>query len=234
VIRKVTPSGTNWVVTTLGGLYNTSGSADGAGDQARFASPCSVAIDSFGNLFIADFSFSLIRKGFPFAITNPPATQGVPAGTNVTLAVSLFGDGPFTYQWKFGNIPIVGQTNAALFLNAVQRTNSGSYSVVVTGTDTNDIVTSSNAVLRVLVPPVMQTPQTANGGFVRLQFQDADGGIPFDLNSIEVQWRTNVPSGLDTNWQSLTTGFYLTNGVVVIDDTNTVGLPQCFYRVVEH
>jgi hypothetical protein len=126
------------------------------------------------------------------------------------------------------------QNNAALILNSVQRTNSGSYSVVVTGADTNDVVTSSNAVLRVLVAPVMLSPQILNGGTVRLQFQDSDGGVPFDLNSLEVQWRTNLPNGMDAVWQSLTSGFYLSNGIVVIDDTNTINLPSCFYRVVEH
>jgi hypothetical protein len=106
--------------------------------------------------------------------------------------------------------------------------------VAVTGADTNDIVASSNAVLRVLVAPVLQPPQISSDGKLRLRFQDADGGVPFDLNSLEVQWRTSLPAGPDTNWQSLTSGFYLTNGVVEIDNTNMAGLPSGFYRVIEH
>jgi len=234
MVRKVTPVGTNWVVTTLAGQPGVSGTNNGAGSAAQFYHPASVAIDGFGNLYVADYSSSTIRKGYPFAVTNQPQSQGAMVGTNVLLAVSLFGDGPFLYQWLFGGAPLPDQTNATLALNSVQRTNSGLYAVVVTGADTNDIVTSSNAELRVLVTPVMVSPQISSNGTVRLQFQDADGGVPFDLDSLEVQWRTNLPSGTDTNWQSLTSGFYLTNGVVEIDDTNTIGLPNCFYRVVEH
>ena len=235
MIRRVSPVGTDWVVTTLAGKPNAGvGTNDGAGNLARFFSPCSVALDSFGNLYAADFNSSTIRKGFPFAITNQPQTQGATLGTNVTLGVALYGNGPFLYQWSFGGTPLTGQTNAAFPLNSVQRTNSGLYSVAVTGADANDIVASSNAVLRVLVAPVLQPPQISSDGKLRLRFQDADGGVPFDLNSLEVQWRTNLPAGGDTNWQSLTNGFYLTNGVVEIDNTNSSSLSSGFYRVVEH
>jgi hypothetical protein len=234
LIRKVALVGTNWVVTTLAGQPNVRGANDGAGNLAQFNGACSVALDGYGNLYVADFYSSTIRKGFPFAITNQPQTQGATLGTNVTLGVSLYGTGPFLYQWSFGGTPLTGQTNAALPLNSVQRTNSGLYSVAVTGADTNDIVASSNAVLRVLVAPVLQPPQISSDGKLRLRFQDADGGVPFDLNSLEVQWRTNLPAGPDTNWQSLTSAFYLTNGVVEIDNTNMAGVPSGFYRVIEH
>src|SRR5204862_8314739 len=64
-IRKVTPVGTNWVVTTLGGMAGIWGSADGAGSAARFSNPNGVAVDSAGNIYVADFYFNTIRKGFP-------------------------------------------------------------------------------------------------------------------------------------------------------------------------
>jgi hypothetical protein len=234
LIRKMTHVGTNWVVTTLAGSPVTTGTNDGAGSDARFSSPASVVIDSFGNLFVADYSTSIIRKGFPFAITNQPQSQGAMIGTDVTLSASLFGDGPFSYQWFFAGMPLNAQTNATLALNSVQRTNSGLYSVSVTSSvDTNDVISSTNAMLRVLIPPVLRSPEVATDGVVRLQFQDADGGVPYDLNSVEVQWRTNLPSGEDTIWQSLATGFYPTNGMIAIDETNTTGLPSCFFRVIE-
>jgi hypothetical protein len=46
--------------------------------------------------------------------------------------------------------------------------------------------------------------------------------------------RTNLPAGTAPNWPSLIGGFCLTNGVVEIDRTNTVGLPSGFNRVIEH
>ena len=67
-IRKLTPVGTNWVVTTLGGRPGFYGSADGTGIAARFSNPNGVAVDSDGNIYVADFYLNTIRKGYP-----PPA-----------------------------------------------------------------------------------------------------------------------------------------------------------------
>ncbi len=64
-IRKVTPVGTNWVVTTLAGLAGSAGSGDGPGSAARFNSPFGVAVDSAGNLYVADLGNNTIRKVTP-------------------------------------------------------------------------------------------------------------------------------------------------------------------------
>ncbi len=64
-IRKVTPVGTNWVVTTLGGMSGSYGTADGTGSTARFCNPNGVAVDVAGNIYVADFYFNTIRIGYP-------------------------------------------------------------------------------------------------------------------------------------------------------------------------
>jgi DNA-binding beta-propeller fold protein YncE len=64
-IRKLTPVGTNWVVTTLGGMSGFYATADGTGSAARFSNPAGLAVDSAGNVYVADFYFNTIRKGFP-------------------------------------------------------------------------------------------------------------------------------------------------------------------------
>jgi sugar lactone lactonase YvrE len=64
-IRKLTLVGTNWVVTTLGGMSGFYGTADGTGSSARFANPNGIAVDATGNLYVADFYFNTIRKGYP-------------------------------------------------------------------------------------------------------------------------------------------------------------------------
>lgn len=72
-IRKVT---TGAVVTTIAGLKGTSGALDGTGTAARFNGPEGIAVDTVGNLYVADYSNHAIRK-----IT--------PAGVVTTLAGAL-------------------------------------------------------------------------------------------------------------------------------------------------
>lgn len=61
-IRKVTSSGN---VTTIAGLAGSAGGVDGNAGAARFSSPQSVAIDSAGNVYVADTGNSTIRKIAP-------------------------------------------------------------------------------------------------------------------------------------------------------------------------
>ncbi len=58
-IRKITSAG---VVSTLAGLAGLSGSTDGAGTAARFNSPSGIAVDSSGNVYVADTTNQTIRK----------------------------------------------------------------------------------------------------------------------------------------------------------------------------
>src|SRR5207302_1278792 len=68
-IRKVTPPG---VVTKLAGLPRfdisgnpVGGNADETGNAARFNSPAGVAVDSAGNVYVADAYNNTIRRGYP-------------------------------------------------------------------------------------------------------------------------------------------------------------------------
>jgi sugar lactone lactonase YvrE len=58
-LRKITSGGS---VTTLAGLAGVSGSVDGVGPAARFNQPYGVAVDSAGNVYVADTFNSAIRK----------------------------------------------------------------------------------------------------------------------------------------------------------------------------
>ena len=62
-IRKLTlTGGTNWVMTTLAGSPNQGGTNDGVGAAARFTYPEGVAVDSAGNVIVADSANHTIRK----------------------------------------------------------------------------------------------------------------------------------------------------------------------------
>ncbi|MEO6924108.1 MAG: hypothetical protein ABI142_09800, partial [Bryocella sp.] len=65
-IRKITSDG---VVTTLAGTAGSIGSTDGTGSAARFDLPGGVALDSNGNVYVADTYNSTIRKITPAGVT---------------------------------------------------------------------------------------------------------------------------------------------------------------------
>ncbi len=64
-LRRLSPAGTNWVVTTIAGMAGYSGYLDGTGSGARFNDPLGVAVDSSGAIFVADYFNDCIRKGAP-------------------------------------------------------------------------------------------------------------------------------------------------------------------------
>jgi hypothetical protein len=117
-IRKVTLVGTNWVVTTLGGGTGFYGTGDGIGSAARFSNPNGVAVDSVGNVYVADFYFNTIRKGYPpprflnpvvmfgqfdAVLTGPPGhSVVVEASTDLanwlTLSTNTFGTGALNFS----------------------------------------------------------------------------------------------------------------------------------------
>lgn len=72
MVRKISKDG---VVTALAGAP-TAGYADGNGAQARFNTPLGVAIDSAGNLYVADAGNIRIRKVSPAGVVSTIAGDG--------------------------------------------------------------------------------------------------------------------------------------------------------------
>src|SRR5438132_444546 len=79
-----------YTFTTLAGLAGSSGSVDGTGSEARFGAPnyggpTQVAVDSPGNLYVADTYNSTIRKVTPEGVVTTLAglagAFGTEAGT---------------------------------------------------------------------------------------------------------------------------------------------------------
>jgi hypothetical protein len=64
-IRKLTPSGADWMVSTIAGLAGNPGTADGNNSSARFRFPMGLAVDGSGNIYVADDGNSTIREITP-------------------------------------------------------------------------------------------------------------------------------------------------------------------------
>ena len=87
-IRKVTSAG---VVTTLAGSAGSSGSTDGTGSAARFNSPEGIAVDTAGNVFVADTFNSTIRKVTSAGVvTTLAGTAGSTGSTDGTGSAARF------------------------------------------------------------------------------------------------------------------------------------------------
>jgi hypothetical protein len=94
-IRKVSPSGTNWVASTLAGVAGAPGSADGTNNNARLNWPSGIALDSGGHIFVSDSTNSTIRKiravGTNWVVSTLAGLSGaIPANVDGTGSAARF------------------------------------------------------------------------------------------------------------------------------------------------
>src|SRR5205085_2084801 len=93
-IRKIALVGTNRVVTTIAGLAGTPGSADGTNGSARFANPVGVAVDSAGNVYVADTQSGAVRQVTPtganWVVTTITNVAASPNGIALDSAGNIF------------------------------------------------------------------------------------------------------------------------------------------------
>jgi sugar lactone lactonase YvrE len=67
LIRKISPVG---VVSTFAGVGGANGSLDGTSGTAKFYNPSGVAVDTGGNVYVADYNNHLIRKISPAGVVS--------------------------------------------------------------------------------------------------------------------------------------------------------------------
>lgn len=100
-IRKITQTAE---VTTFAGRSGTSGTANGVGNLARFNSPDGLAIDSIGNIYVADSMNHAVRKisdsGVVTTLAGMAGTLGNQNGIgnlarfNQPRTIAVYGNGP--------------------------------------------------------------------------------------------------------------------------------------------
>ena len=216
----------------------------------------SVAVDrSSGNAYLTGHfyrtamfdSTTLTRTGQPVAFltklgnfTNAPQIVGQPSDVIVIRTngqasspaeLSVNASSGDSFQWRFNGVAIQGATNSILSLSDARRTNSGIYSVEVSGP--LGAVASSNAVLRVLAQTQFLPPVFSADSHLLLRFGDSSDGGALTTNeavNFEVQVSTNLAG---TNWLRLNVPLTVTNGQIVFEDGQSGSLPRRFYRVIE-
>ncbi|MGD0258559.1 MAG: NHL repeat-containing protein [Verrucomicrobiota bacterium] len=117
-IRKLTPSGANWVSSTIGGSAGSTGSSNGIGSAARFYSPWGVAVDSSGNVYVADWRNSIIRESMP---PGAPVFQSA-TSSNSVLTLTWSATPGKTYQVQY--LTNLAQTNWNNLTNSAVAGNS--------------------------------------------------------------------------------------------------------------
>ena len=106
-IRKVTAAG---VVTTFAGTTGVVGSLDGTGANARFNSPADVAVDSAGNIYVADQGNETIRKiTIDGTVTTLAGIAGISGSADGTGAAARFGAPVGVAVDSAGNIYVADQ-----------------------------------------------------------------------------------------------------------------------------
>jgi sugar lactone lactonase YvrE len=111
-IRKITPTG---VVSTLAGLAGAWGSVDGIGTAARFYYPSGIAVDTVGNLYVADSYNNTIRKiTAAGVVTTLAGLAGIDGNVDGTGNVARFNDPTGIAVDAVGNLYVADEWNSAI------------------------------------------------------------------------------------------------------------------------
>jgi len=218
-LRKVSPSGANWVVTTVAGSAGVNGSSDGTGTAAEFNFPSGIAVNSQGYVFVADSANNTIRsQGIPPMIVTQPQSQTTTIGNMVTFTVVAYGSAPFTYTWQYNSSNYPGGPSSSLMAS-----NAGTYAVLVSNLAGSML--SSNATLTVT------NPSGGPGILGNIVVGSSHTTIQLALSGTSNALYTLQASTNLATWLNLA-AFSMTNGAVEYMDSTSSNFPIRFYRLI--
>jgi serine/threonine protein kinase/sugar lactone lactonase YvrE len=111
-IRKISPEGS---VNLLGGSPGNPGWQDAKGDNAYFRNPWSVAVDKWGNVYVADKDNFVIRQITPDGrVTTIAGRPGVPGFADGNRAAARFSDPHGIAVDDAGNVYVTDTANQAV------------------------------------------------------------------------------------------------------------------------
>jgi hypothetical protein len=123
----------------------------------------------------AHYQAALYGSTTPPVITLQPKSQTVSVGTEVEFAAAVEGSQPITLNWYKDGAAIIGATNTALDLSAVDYSSAGSYQLWAT----NSAGTASSSIATLSVYPSPAFANLTNGLVLHLTFEggyaDASG-----------------------------------------------------------
>jgi beta-galactosidase len=133
-------------------------------------------------------------------LTQQPISVSVRANDPVSFSVTVSGTSPFTYQWQYNNVNIVGANGATYTIAQVQNGDAGKYTVVVSNAAGS--VTSAAATLTIAPPGTnlalgkTATTSSSQGGGLEASYA-TDG----DLTT---RWAS--AGGIDPTWLQVDLG----------------------------
>ena len=142
-IRMITPAG---VTSTLAGTAGDVGSTDGTGPAAQFNQPAGIAVDTKGNLYVADRGNGTIRK-----IVISTAVVSTIAGK---AGIEGNADGTGSAAQFFAPIGVAVDSNQNVYV-----ADSGNNTIRMVAAGTNAVTTLAGT------PPAVYTQPPARGGY---------------------------------------------------------------------